>query len=206
MSKSIYHLKVKVFGNKHLKLSSFIQLKRTIVQMKITLCHGVKAWNKRFVTFQDYLPRCLWVVGKKCGEWSTTYDEERKCEILEFALSAIYFTLLSNIGWCLQENSYRVYITTLNKIESGIKLKIENQKKIDASVRATSNKDNKALKKTPCACGDGGNSNRKYYWDYETCRKRHPDKCCLLSSGGGSRGDCKNTATNILMISLLVTS
>ena len=48
-------LKVKVFGNKRLELSSFIQLKRTIAQMKFTPSHGVKAQKRRFMMFQDYL-------------------------------------------------------------------------------------------------------------------------------------------------------
>ena len=56
---SIYHLKVKIFGNKRLGLSSFIQLKRTIMQMKVTQSLKIKAWCQRFDTFQTYLRMTL---------------------------------------------------------------------------------------------------------------------------------------------------
>ena len=67
-------MKVKIFRKESLELSSFIQLKIRMAQMEITSTHGVKAQNKRFVKFQDYLQRCLWVAGEKRGEWPKAYD------------------------------------------------------------------------------------------------------------------------------------
>ena len=61
----IYHLKLKIFGNERLGRSSFIQLKRTVANMKISPQLGVAAWSKRFDTFQLYLPMCLWDAGAK---------------------------------------------------------------------------------------------------------------------------------------------
>ena len=68
VQESIYHLKVKIFGNKRLGLSSFIQLKQTIMQMKVTHSLKIKAWCQRFDTFQTYLPMTLWLAGEKRGE------------------------------------------------------------------------------------------------------------------------------------------
>ena len=103
--------------------------------------------------------------GRKRGGWATAYDERRKGEIFDFALSATYLMLLSDIGWCLSENSNSASISKLNEIKPGIKLKIENQKKIHASNRATSCKDNKA--NTPYirdggGGGNGGGNNSKH--------------------------------------------
>ena len=73
----------------------------------------------------------------------------------------------------MQKNNYSASIAQLNKIEAGIKLKIENQKKINANARATSsNKDNKD-NKTYCIHIPGGNdggggNNSKHYRDCGT--------------------------------------
>ena len=48
-----------IIGNEQLGRSSFIELKRTIANMKISPQLGVAAWSKRFDTFQLYLPMCL---------------------------------------------------------------------------------------------------------------------------------------------------
>ena len=124
---NIYYLKVEAFANERLKLSSFIQVKQTIAQIKISPSFGIMAWSKRFDTFQIYLPLRLWVVGAKRGEWPTVYQENCKREILEFALSATYLKELLDVGWCLSENTYSTFIDELNEIEPGIKLKIESQ-------------------------------------------------------------------------------
>ena len=72
--------------NEQLGLSSFIELEHTMAQIKITPTYSVKAWNKRFTTFQDYLPRCLWVARAKRGEWPEASDKQREQEILNVAL------------------------------------------------------------------------------------------------------------------------
>ena len=69
IQESIYHLKVKIFGNERLGLSSFIQLKRTAMQLKVSPHCRIKVWVQRFNTFQDYLPRTLWIAGAKRSEW-----------------------------------------------------------------------------------------------------------------------------------------
>ena len=54
--------------------------------MKVGPNCDIKSWSKRFNTFQEFLPRCLWVAGAKVGKLPEVYDEARKREILEFAL------------------------------------------------------------------------------------------------------------------------
>ena len=66
--------------------------------MKIWPGCNIKAWSKQFNTFQDFLPRCLWVTGAKQGLWPEMYDKERKKEILEFTLSKEYQTKLNSEG------------------------------------------------------------------------------------------------------------
>ena len=112
IAECMYHLKLKVFGNERLGRSSFIQLKRTIAQMKISPQLGVVAWSKRFDTFQLYLLMRLWDAGAKRKLYPTKYNEERCREILEYALSPVYLTELSDIRWCLSEK--------LKEIEPGI--------------------------------------------------------------------------------------
>ena len=137
--------------------------------------YGVKTWNKWFVESQDYLPRYLWVVGAKRRKWYTTYGKQRKQNFCKFALSVTYLMSLSNIGWCLLENSYNSSISKLNEIKPSIKLKIENQKKIDNNNRLTSGKDNKA--NNPHIHGSGTSNsggkltlnNRKHYQGCKTC-------------------------------------
>ena len=115
-------------------MSSFIQLKHAIAQLKISPSLGIEALSKRFDTFRDYLSRCLWVAGMKRGEWPTAHDEDQKREILECTLLATYLTALSHVGWCLSENTYSAFLGKLNEIQPGIKRAIEYQKKTDANV------------------------------------------------------------------------
>ena len=89
IDESIYHLKVKIFGHERLRLSRFVQSKQTANQMKVAQSMKISSWCEQFDTFQTYLPMCLWLAGAKRGEWPTAYDEHRKREILEFALSAV---------------------------------------------------------------------------------------------------------------------
>ena len=63
IKESIYHLKVKIFGNERLGHSSFIQLKWTAMQLKVSSNCRIKVWTQRFNTFQDFLPRTLWIAG-----------------------------------------------------------------------------------------------------------------------------------------------
>ena len=74
---AIHWLKIQIFGNEKYGLQSFIQLKRTMTSMRIGNGVKIQQWSKRMNTFQDYLPRCLWVAGAKKGLWTEAYDEER---------------------------------------------------------------------------------------------------------------------------------
>ena len=106
------------------------------MQMKVTQSLKIKAWCQRFDTFQNYLSMTLWLAGAKRGKWPTAYEEDRKREILEFSLSAVYLTALNNIGWCLQENTYAASIGKLVEIEPEIYKKIEALKITAANTAA----------------------------------------------------------------------
>ena len=94
--------------------------------MKVMQSMEKSSWCEQFDTFQTYLPMCVWLAGAKRAEWPTTYDEHRKREILEFALSVVCLTALNAEGWCLQEN------TPDASIEKLVKLELEIYKKIEA--------------------------------------------------------------------------
>jgi len=96
MREAVHRLKIKIFGNEGLGLQSFIQLKQTMTTMKIGANCEIKKWSQQFNTFQDYLPRCLWIAGAKSGEWPEAYGEMRKREILEFALPTAYHKTINN--------------------------------------------------------------------------------------------------------------
>ena len=64
---AIHRLKIQIFGNERFGLQSFIQLKRTMTAMKIGNECKIQTWSKRFNTFQDFLPRYLWIAGAKQG-------------------------------------------------------------------------------------------------------------------------------------------
>ena len=117
---ALHRLKIQIFGKEKFGLQSFIQLKRTMTSMKIGNGVKIQQWSKRYNTFQDYLPRCLWVAGAKQGLWPEAYDKERKKEILEFALSKDYITKLNSEGWCLMENTYDQSIHRITEIEPDI--------------------------------------------------------------------------------------
>ena len=51
IQESVYHLKIKIVGDKRLGLYNFIQLKQTVSQMKVTQSLKIKAWCQRFNTF-----------------------------------------------------------------------------------------------------------------------------------------------------------
>ena len=120
IQESIYHLKVKIFGNERLGLSSFIQLKQTATQLKISSDCNIKKWSQRFNTFQDYLPRCLWIAGPRRCEWPTAFGVDRKQEILEFSLPYNYLKALASEGWCLSKNTFEASIRKLVEIKPEI--------------------------------------------------------------------------------------
>ena len=145
--------------------------------MKVTQGMKVTAWCERFDTSQSYLPMCLWLAGAKRGEWPTAYDEHRKREILEFALSAAYLTALNSEGWCLQEKTYNSLIGKLVELEQEIYKRIEAQKVAPANTAAIKELQQKvSSKKTLNGRGCNGNANgdSKVYKDCKTCGKRHP--------------------------------
>ena len=188
IAECMYHLKLKVFGNKRLGKSSFIQLKRTIAQMKISPQLGVATWSKYFDTFQLYLPMCLWEASAKRGLYPEKYDEERCQEILEYALSLVYLTELSDMGWCLSEKSYGASITKLKEIEPSIikQLKFAKQSAVHskdiAGLQKQKGKSNDQSRSTERYTSSSGNGGGKTKRECKTCGKRHAGKCWKLQS------------------------
>ena len=129
---AIHRIKLLIFGDERLGHKSFIQLKRTMTSMKIGPNCDIKSWSKRMNTFQEYLPNTLWVAGAKEGKWPTEFDEERKREILEFALAKEYTAKLNSVAWCLSENSYDRSIAKIKEVEPEILSKLrEREAKIN---------------------------------------------------------------------------
>ena len=91
-----------------------------MTSMKIGPNCNIKTWSKRFNMFQEFLSRCLWVAVAKQGLWPEAYGEERKREILEFALSKEYQSKLNLEGWCLSENTYDKSIGKIKEVEPEI--------------------------------------------------------------------------------------
>ena len=101
---------------------------------------------------------------------------------------ATYLISLLAIGWCLSENSYSLFISKLNEIKPGIKLKIDNQKKVNNSNIVTSGNGNKinnlCIRSSGNGGGGGNNANTsKHYQDCKTCEKRCLGECQLLANG-----------------------
>ena len=198
IQESIYHHKVKIFGNERLGLSSFIQLKRTATQLKVSSNCRIKVWIQLFNTFQEYLSRTLWIAGARRSEWPTAFDEERKREILEFVLPHTYLKALSSESWCLSKNTFEESIGKITEIEPMI-LTQEKDKKLTAA-NATAIKelqDSIANKRKGKHNGGGGgrsNSankdkdkgnglvNKEGHYLCGTCNKRHNGTCRLFSN------------------------
>ncbi|OEU21421.1 hypothetical protein FRACYDRAFT_235044 [Fragilariopsis cylindrus CCMP1102] len=195
----MYHLKLKIFGNETLGRSSFIQLKRSIRNMKISPQLGVAAWSKRFDTFQLYLPMCLWDAGAKKGLYPTRYDEENCREILEYALSPVYLTKLHDDGWCLQSNTYVQSITKLKEIEPGILKQLKfvkeqlQQAKDIAELQKGKGKSSSTASSSSNRKQNGGEKRKR---ECDTCGKRHAGECWKLQNGGGNNGGRKGNNYN----------
>ena len=157
--------------------------------MKVTQGMKITAWCERFDTFQSYLPMCLWLAGAKQGEWPAEYDEFRKREILEFALSAAYLTALNNEGWCLQENTYDASIGKMVELEPEIYKRIEAQKVAAANTAAIKELQQKVGSKKSSGRGGSGTANgdSKVYKDCKTCGKRHPGVCWDLEKSDSKK-------------------
>ena len=154
-------------------------------------------WSQRFNTFQDYLPRTLWIAGARRSKWPTAFDKERKREILEFSLPHTYLKALSSESWCLSENTFEESIGKITEIEPLI-LATEKEKKATAANATAIKKlqDSIASKeKRKDRSGSGGNrgdsaskdksngpDNKEGYYLCGTCNKRHNGTCRLLSS------------------------
>ena len=104
--------------------------------MKVGPGCNIKTWSIQFNTFQDFLPRCLWVAGSKQGLWPEGYGEERRREILEFALSKEHQTKLISEGWCLSENSYDQSIGKVKEIKPKILLKLKEKEEKKDNAKA----------------------------------------------------------------------
>ena len=129
MQESIHRLKIKIFRNECLGLSTFIQLKRTMIRMKIGSKCNIKKWSLQFNNYQDYLSRCLWIAGAKQSEWLEASGEIRKREILEFYLPLTYLKRLATEGWCLSEGTYNKSIRKITEVEPDILLQIKEKEK-----------------------------------------------------------------------------
>ena len=136
MQGAIHCLKIKIFRNERLGLQSYIQLKPTMTTMKVGSKCNVKQWSQQLNTYQDYLPRYLWLVGAKQSEWPETYGEIRKREILEFALPPTYQKKLNYDGWCLSEETYDKSIGKITEVELEIILKIKELEKTRENAEA----------------------------------------------------------------------
>jgi hypothetical protein len=191
----MYHLKLKIFGNERLGRSSFIQLKRTINNMKISPQLGVAAWSKRFDTFQLYLPMTLWDAGAKRGLYPTKYDEERCRELLEYALSPVYLTELHDDGWCLSSKPYAQSITKLKEIEPGIlkQLKFAKEQLQQAKDIAELQKGKSTTASRDRKQKSGGEKQKR---ECVTCGKNHAGECWKLQNGGGNNGGRKGNNYN----------
>jgi hypothetical protein len=198
----MYHLKLKIFGNEALGRSSFIQLKRTIRNMKISPQLGVAAWSKRFDTFQLYLPMCLWDAGAKKDLYPAKYDEENCREILEYALSPVYLMKLHDDGWCLQSNTYAQSITKLKEIEPGILKQLKfakeqlQQAKDIAELQKGKGKSSNTASSSSSSRDRKQNGGEKRKRECDTCGKRHAGECWKLQNGGGNNGGRKGNNYN----------
>jgi len=186
IQEAIHCLKIKIFGNERLGLQSYVQLKRTMTTMKIGSKCDVKKWSQRFNTFQDYLPRCLWIAGAKREEWPEAYGEMRKREILEFALPPAYQKRLNADGWCLSEETYDKSIRKIAKVEPEILLKIKELKKTRENAKAIEELQAKVGVRTKSGKGKGkhkdkdkstqkgdGPKDENGYYLYGNCGKTH---------------------------------
>ena len=171
--------------------------------MKVSSNRIIKVWTQHFNTFQDYLPRILWIAGARRSEWPKAFDKERKREILEFALPHTHLIALSSESWCLSENTFEESIGKITEIEPMI-LAQEKDKKLTAA-KATAIKElqdsiaNKGKGKRTGGGGGGGRSdsankdkgngpvNKEGYYLCGTCNKRHNGTCRLLSSESNPR-------------------
>ena len=106
------------------------------MQLKVSPYCRIKVWVQRFNTFQDYLPRTLWIAGAKRSEWPEAFEEGRKREILEFALPHAYLKALSSESWCLSENTFEESIGKITEIEPLI-LATATEKKATAANTST---------------------------------------------------------------------
>ena len=173
-----------------------------MVTLKIGKDCGVKKWSQRFNTYQNYLPRCLWITGAKRGEWSEAYGEMRRREILEFALQTAYQKRLNADGWSLSKETYDKSIGKITEVEPEIIAKMKDAEKSRENTKAI-----KELQATVGVCsknGDGkgkqqdkdkrgkkgdGPKDENGYYLCGNCGKTHKGVCCKLvkkfEQGGG---------------------
>ena len=85
INECIYNLLLLIFGYDELGQLFYIQLCRTIHQMKVT-SSGIHMYATRLVDYRKYLPRCLWISCYKRGQKLVEYEEMEKRELLESAL------------------------------------------------------------------------------------------------------------------------
>jgi hypothetical protein len=186
INECVYHLKIKIFGADKLGLNSYIQLRRTVRAMKVTTT-GIRAYDTRLSDFQDYLPRCLWASGESRNLKPIPFSEDDKRELVESALTPIYLTKLTEIGWDIQEKPYDMTISKIESLEPAIRKELDNQKKIDAVTKQNTIKNDSS--------NNGGGNKKKNgkqqssFPKCSICNKYHKGKCWY---DGGEKGNSNN--------------
>ena len=124
--------------------------------------------------------------------WPEAYGEERKREILEFALSKEYQSKLNSEGWCLSENSYDQLIGKIKEIKPDILLKLKEREEKKESAKAIKELQEKTGLATTSPKGKGKFGNRDKhrstpkadgpkdtngYYNCGNCGKTHKGVC-----------------------------
>ena len=106
------------------------------------------------------MPRCLWLAGAKRGDWPEACGEEKKKEILEFALPKEYQAKLNSESWCLTMNSVDKSIARIKEIEPDILRVIKERDEKKANAKAITELQVKAGIKTNLAKSSSMQSGR----------------------------------------------
>jgi hypothetical protein len=170
----IYRIGTLIFGSDVIGSNAYIQLRRTVRNMKTNPEKGIMVYHRRMSELLSYGKYTHWQAGDIRGEQKKTFDEFDKREMLANALSKSQANELSKTGWNVYETDYIDTITQLEVLEPSIKSELANKEMLQNLLREKRNAENTPSNKRSRS-SDSPKSNNKP--QCTTCGKYHHGEC-----------------------------
>lgn len=193
---AIYRIGTLIFGSDVIGSNAYIQLRRTMRNMKTTPEKGIMAYHRRMNELHSYMKYTHWQAGDIRGEKKKTFDELDKREMLANALSKSQANELSKTGWNVYETDYIDTITQLEVVEPSIKSDLATKEMLHNLLKDKRDAGNTPNKRSRNSDTPKSNNKTKC----TTCGKYHLGECRFKKNKSSRKSDQRQLIHRMTML------